>query len=133
MASVPGIPGCHAYGRTTSEAIRRVKSALRFYLQEILREGRRLPKQPKPITVEIHLAVWVRPTSLRSKQESCFGRWSAAGSGSYARGEANRFLKHHDGRTMVFAFHDGETIGPRMLAKVLKDAGIPFETLNREL
>jgi predicted RNA binding protein YcfA (HicA-like mRNA interferase family) len=34
---------------------------------------------------------------------------------------------------MVFAFHDGETIGPRMLAKVLKDAGIPFETLNREL
>jgi len=57
MASVPGIPGCHAYGRTTSEAIRRVKSALRFYLQEILKEGRRLPKQPKPITVEIHLAV----------------------------------------------------------------------------
>ena len=33
IASVPGIPGCHSYGRTPSEAIRRVRSALRFYLK----------------------------------------------------------------------------------------------------
>jgi len=57
MASIPGVPGCHAYGRTPSDAVRRVKSALRFYLKEILKEGRGLPKQPSPITVQIQLAV----------------------------------------------------------------------------
>ena len=57
IASIPGVPGCHAYGRTPSEAVRRVKAALRFYLKEVLKEGGRLPKQPKPITVEIRLAV----------------------------------------------------------------------------
>jgi len=56
IASVPGIPGCHAYGRTPSEAIRRVRSALRFFLQEERRNGRPIPKQPKPVAVEIRLA-----------------------------------------------------------------------------
>jgi len=45
MASIPGLPGCHAYGRTPSEAVRRVQSALRFYLKEVLEDGRGLPKQ----------------------------------------------------------------------------------------
>ncbi len=57
IASVPGVPGCHAYGKTQSEAVRRVKSALTFYLQELLRQGKKPPKQAKPVTVEIQLAV----------------------------------------------------------------------------
>ena len=57
IASIPGVPGCHAYGRTPSEAVRRVRSALRFYVKETLREGKKLPKQPRPITVEIQVAV----------------------------------------------------------------------------
>ena len=57
IASIPGVPGCHAYGRTPAEAIRRVRAALRFYLRETLREGRKPPEQPKPITVKIRLAV----------------------------------------------------------------------------
>jgi predicted RNase H-like HicB family nuclease len=39
MASVPGLPGCHAYGRTPSEAVRRVKSAVRFYLKQVMKQG----------------------------------------------------------------------------------------------
>lgn len=57
MASVPGVPGCHAYGRTPSEAVRKVTSALRFYLTEIIRSGRRPPVQPKPIAVKVSVAV----------------------------------------------------------------------------
>lgn len=57
IASVPGVPGCHVYGRTRAEAIRRVKAALRFYLQELIREGRKLPKQPRPVAVEVQIAV----------------------------------------------------------------------------
>jgi len=34
---------------------------------------------------------------------------------------------------LEFAFHDGETIGPRMLARVLKDAELSFDDLRREL
>ena len=57
IASVPGVPGCHAYGRSPAEAIRRVKAALRFYLKQIVREGKKFPPQPKPITVRVDIAV----------------------------------------------------------------------------
>ena len=57
IASVPGVSGCHAYGKTQSEAVRRVKSALKFYLQELLKEGKKPPKQAKPVIIEIQLAV----------------------------------------------------------------------------
>lgn len=55
IATVPGVPGCHAYGSTPSEAVRRVKSALSIYLKQVLQEGRPLPVQPKPIAVVINL------------------------------------------------------------------------------
>ena len=57
IASVPGVPGCHAYGRTSGAAARRVKAALQFYLEELIRQGKKPPRQPKPITVELELAV----------------------------------------------------------------------------
>lgn len=57
IASVPGVAGCHAYGRTPVAAVRRVKSALLFYLKEIRSEGKKLPTQPKPVAVQIQLAV----------------------------------------------------------------------------
>ena len=57
MASVPGVPGCHAYGRTRSEAVRRVTSALRFFIRETIRSGGRLPSQPGPVTITISVAV----------------------------------------------------------------------------
>lgn len=43
---------------------------------------------------------------------------------------SHRFLKRTDGRAMVYAFHDGETIGPRMLARVLKDAGLTLDQIR---
>lgn len=46
IASIPGVPGCHAYGRTPREAVRKAKNALRFYLKEVLRSGDKLPKLP---------------------------------------------------------------------------------------
>ena len=57
IATVPGLPGCHAYGPTPAQAVRRVKAGLRFYLQELARMGRKPPPQPKPITVQISIAV----------------------------------------------------------------------------
>lgn len=33
IASAPGIPGGHVYGRTRAEALRRQRSALRFYIR----------------------------------------------------------------------------------------------------
>ncbi len=31
------------------------------------------------------------------------------------------FLRHHDGRTTVVPVHSGETIGPGLLSKILRD------------
>lgn len=57
IASVPGVPGCHAYGRTPADAVRRVKSALRFYLKKIMDEGKEVPVQSKPVAIQISLAL----------------------------------------------------------------------------
>ena len=46
---------------------------------------------------------------------------------------SHRFLRHSNGKTLVFAFHDRETIGPRMLSRILKDAGISTDELARTL
>jgi predicted RNA binding protein YcfA (HicA-like mRNA interferase family) len=46
---------------------------------------------------------------------------------------SHRFLKHSDGRTMLFSFHARETVGPRMLSRILKDAGVTIEDLREEL
>jgi predicted RNA binding protein YcfA (HicA-like mRNA interferase family) len=40
---------------------------------------------------------------------------------------SHHFLRHHDGRSTVVPVHSGETIGPGLLAKILRDCD-----LNRE-
>ena len=56
IASVPGVPGCHVYGRTVADALKRIKKALRFYISTFKKLGKRPPKQPTPVAVEIQLA-----------------------------------------------------------------------------
>ena len=57
IASVPGIAGCHTYGRTPAAAVRRARAALQFYLKGVLSEGKKLPTQPKPVAVRVSVAV----------------------------------------------------------------------------
>lgn len=40
------------------------------------------------------------------------------------------FLKHSDGRTTVVPVHSGETIGPGLLAKILRDVEISRDELQ---
>ncbi len=45
---------------------------------------------------------------------------------------SHNFLRHPDGRTTVVPAHAGETIGPGLLAKILRDSELSREQL-REL
>ena len=47
-----------------------------------------------------------------------------AGFSEIRRSGSHRFLAHPGGRTIVFALHQGERVGPKLLAKMLKDAKI---------
>jgi predicted RNA binding protein YcfA (HicA-like mRNA interferase family) len=40
---------------------------------------------------------------------------------------------HADGRALTFALHDAERVGPRLLAKILKDARLRPEEFRRLL
>ncbi len=40
------------------------------------------------------------------------------------------FLKHSDGRTTVVPVHSGETIGPGLLTKILRDVEITRDELQ---
>ena len=57
IASVPGVPGCHAYGRSPSEAIKRVTRSLHFYLETAQSLGIPVPKQVNPVAVQVQVAV----------------------------------------------------------------------------
>ncbi len=43
------------------------------------------------------------------------------------------FLKHSDGRATVVPVHAGETIGPGLLAKILRDAEMTREDFQKLL
>jgi predicted RNA binding protein YcfA (HicA-like mRNA interferase family) len=38
---------------------------------------------------------------------------------------------HADGRALVFAVHDRERVGPKLLAKILRDAHVSQEEFRR--
>lgn len=43
---------------------------------------------------------------------------------------AHHFLQHADGRTTVVPVHAGDTIGPGLLAKILRDCGLDREAFR---
>jgi predicted RNA binding protein YcfA (HicA-like mRNA interferase family) len=43
---------------------------------------------------------------------------------------SHRVLKADGRPTLTFAFHAGQTVGPRMVRKVLKDAGLSDEEIE---
>jgi len=46
---------------------------------------------------------------------------------------SHHFLRHPDGRTTVVPIHSGETIGPGLLTKILRDIDRDAEQLNEML
>lgn len=43
---------------------------------------------------------------------------------------SHHFLRHPDGRCTVVPVHAGETIGPGLLAKILRDCDLTLEDLS---
>jgi len=58
---------------------------------------------------------------------------SRAGFREIRRRGSHRFLVHPDGRALVFAVHERERVGPKLLAKILRDARIPNAQFRRLL
>ena len=46
---------------------------------------------------------------------------------------SHRFVRHPDGRTTVVPMHSGESIGPGLLAKILRDVDLSREELEELL
>jgi len=46
---------------------------------------------------------------------------------------SHHFLRHGDGRTTVVPVHSGETIGPGLLSKILRDCEFGREELSKLL
>ena len=46
---------------------------------------------------------------------------------------SHHFVRHEDGRTTVVPAHSGETIGPGLLHKILRDCKLTVEDLQKLL
>jgi hypothetical protein len=60
-------------------------------------------------------------------------RCSALALLSFGRKAATIFMQHSDGRRTVMTVHAGETIGPGLLSKILRDTEMEGEELARWL
>jgi len=56
-----------------------------------------------------------------------------AGFKEVRRRGSHRFLLHRDGRRLLFALHDAERVGPKLLSKILKDARLRSDEFRRLL
>jgi predicted RNA binding protein YcfA (HicA-like mRNA interferase family) len=46
---------------------------------------------------------------------------------------SHHFLRHEDGRSTVVPVHSGETLGPGLLHKILRDCNLTPEDLRKSL
>ena len=46
---------------------------------------------------------------------------------------SHHFLQHSDGRAVVVPVHSGETIGPGLLGKILRDTELTRDELRKQL
>ena len=60
------------------------------------------------------------------------GALERAGFREARRRGSHRFLVHDDGRSLLFAVHERERIGPRLLTKILKDARVSPDEFRRQ-
>jgi len=44
---------------------------------------------------------------------------------------SHHFVRHHDGRGTVVPVHAGETIGPGLLSKILRDCDLTIERFQK--
>ncbi len=44
---------------------------------------------------------------------------------------SHRLLRHPSGRRLLFAVHDTESVGPKLLSRILKDAGLTLDDFER--
>jgi predicted RNA binding protein YcfA (HicA-like mRNA interferase family) len=55
---------------------------------------------------------------------------SKAGFGEVRVRGSHHFLRHADGRSTVVPIHAGDTVGPGLLAKILRDTELSIEELR---
>lgn len=65
----------------------------------------------------------------RSQGQTGIGRAADAGLAGQRQTGSHKTLAREGWADVVFAFHDGEEIGPRMLARVAKHTGLRPEDL----
>ncbi|MBI2923068.1 MAG: type II toxin-antitoxin system HicB family antitoxin [Planctomycetes bacterium] len=52
-ASVPAFPGCHTWGRSRAEALKRAKEAMLVYIESLEARGEPIPKDVDCTQVEV--------------------------------------------------------------------------------
>jgi predicted RNA binding protein YcfA (HicA-like mRNA interferase family) len=73
------------------------------------------------------------PRLPRLRGRQAIGALSRAGFVVVRIRGSHHFLRHPDGRVTVVPLHAGETLGPGLLSKILKDAAMDVEEFEKWL
>ena len=122
LAEVPTLAGVMCYGADRDEAVARVQAlALRVIAERLEhRSPRRIPERYVPR----RLSNWPSAKARRLLAALLKIGWQIK-----RQSGSHRTLARLDWPDFVFAFHDDEEIGPRMLARIAKRTGLTPEDL----
>ena len=122
VASVLALPGCHTQARSLDELMDRVREAIGLYLEVEAEETGGLEFvgiQRVSVPASGKLPALTGADVIQALERGGFSVVRIRGS--------HHFLRHADGRATVVPVHAGETIGPGLMSKILRDGGLDRE------
>jgi predicted RNA binding protein YcfA (HicA-like mRNA interferase family)/predicted RNase H-like HicB family nuclease len=123
VASVPQIPACHTQARSLDEVTERIREAIELCLEV---EG--TPEQDLEF-VGIQRVTIAACRTPRITGSDLIAALARAGFRVLRVKGSHHFLRHEDGRSTVVPAHAGETLGPGLLHKILRDCQLTAEQL----
>jgi predicted RNA binding protein YcfA (HicA-like mRNA interferase family)/predicted RNase H-like HicB family nuclease len=125
VASVPALPGCHTQAKSLDTLMERIREAIELCLEV---DG----DTTEQLRGATHFSC--RMTSLPSLTgKDLLSVLKKAGFELLRVKGSHHFLRHEDGRSTVVPVHSGETIGPGLLAKILRDCDLNREQFQKFL
>ena len=122
VGSVPALRGCHTQAKSLDELMARIREAIELCLEV---EGDSLATSRFHWCAKNHGYVMTRLP--RPTGKAVIAALQTIGFETIRVKGSHHFLRHPDGRSTVVPVHAGETIGPGLMTKVLRDCELSRE------
>jgi len=118
IAEVPQLPGVLAYGSSSADAMTKAEVLALRVIADRLENG-----ESEPVSIRFSLSLPASVIGRQPKPKKFLSALHSIGWRVKQQSGSHKTLEHADYPDYIFAFHAGEEIGSRMLARIAKHTG----------